>query len=921
MGLHEPRSEFGLIVSYDTDHTVEIRVPTTFFNKTCGMCGNFNNRWQDDSMMPNRAKIPMSWETAGRCPMQKIPCGDHSHYNVCATSCPATCSNPLAPWNCTKPCVEGCECDKGFVLSGAQCVPREDCGCVSGDQYYEKGETFWQPDCVGQCRCENNGTLSCRPDGCKNDQVCKVQNGILGCYNPDKVTCHIYGDPHYVTFDGRLYHFQGGCNYTAVQICSNSSERFSVTTRNEHRSSPHWTALNSVAISLRNSHLALRKNKEVYLNGAKVDLPLKLQSDIQVEEQFPYVVVDGPLGFRVKFDGDQQLLIQVDERYKGHLCGLCGTYSGSQLDDFQQPDGMLVTDTNKFGNSWRVEDDDWRQVTVNKVFSGVDHIFRISCPPEPPIDPPHCDPVEEAGFEERCRVILSSNGPFTNCHGSLPPQLYFESCVYDQCATGGDEGQWCKSLEAYAAACKANGADLGDWEKDTGCACTFEKDFCSWNQSSADNFDWSRNKGPTPSPDTGPLYDHTTGGGYYIYLEGNDARPGDVAHLVSPSCHLQGPMCFRFWYHMYGVARGMALRFYVILDDALPVLVWSETENKGNRWKAAEFSVVHKGRVKILLEGMRGNDFRSDVAVDDISVQDGYCLSWTTPTPVPTATQPPPEPTQESCLVSGDPHYYTFDKQTHHFMGNCTYTLSQLCDRNNSLLPYFNVEASNEHRGGYTHVSYVESVHVDVFGIRVTLGKGGRVTVDGEPAIVPSSPIRGVEILPSGFYTVVTTEFGLSVKFDGDHQVEVSLLSTHKGEVCGMCGNYNGILLTISSTPMGNQSLTPQAWATAGSCSSGHAPACTEDEKDTAKSSDFCGRLTDVNGPFRHCHNVLDPAGHFESCLYDQCALHLDPDSLCRSLQSYADACQSLGVAIEPWRNATFCRKFCGSNACGRECV
>lgn len=67
----------------------------------------------------------------------EIPCGDHSHYNVCATSCPATCSNPLAPWNCTKPCVEGCECDEGFVLSGAQCVPREDCGCVHGDQYYE----------------------------------------------------------------------------------------------------------------------------------------------------------------------------------------------------------------------------------------------------------------------------------------------------------------------------------------------------------------------------------------------------------------------------------------------------------------------------------------------------------------------------------------------------------------------------------------------------------------------------------------------------------------------------------------------------------------------------------------------------------------------------------------------------------------
>lgn len=58
--------------------------------------------------------------------------------------------------------------------------------------------------------------------------------------------------------------------------------------------------------------------------------------------------------------------------------------------------------------------------------------------------------------------------------------------------------------------------------------------------------------------------------------------------------------------------------------------------------------------------------------------------------------------------------------------------------------------------------------------------------------MVPSIPIQGVTILPSGFYTVVSTDFGLTVKFDGDHQVEVSLLSTYKGEVCGMCGNYNG---------------------------------------------------------------------------------------------------------------------------------
>ena len=95
------------------------------------------------------------------------------------------------------------------------------------------------------------------------------------------------------------------------------------------------------------------------VNGAQVTLPASLHLGIAVQLRPPYVVVESPFGFRVMFDGDQQLFVQVDERYKGHLCGLCGTYSGSQLDDFRRPDGILELDVNEFGKSWRVTDDSW----------------------------------------------------------------------------------------------------------------------------------------------------------------------------------------------------------------------------------------------------------------------------------------------------------------------------------------------------------------------------------------------------------------------------------------------------------------------------------------------------------------------------------------------------------------------------------
>ncbi|XP_060098771.1 uncharacterized protein LOC132574434 [Heteronotia binoei] len=1232
-------TDFRLTVSYDTDHSVEIRLPTSYANLTCGMCGNFNSRRQDDYLMPNGQQagntneLGNSWRVAGAehddpncdphpplvctpqqeelyktenfcglltspegpfaachgvinpetffescifdlCALQgsqqmlcndlgtysdacqragvslpnwrnatfcPIPCPANSDYSLCASACPATCSDSLAPQNCSKPCVEDCECREGFVLSGGQCVSVANCGCLMDDQYYEKEETFWTRDCEKHCRCLGNGVLNCSTETCPADQICKVQNGILGCYPPTTAHCHIYGDPHYVTFDGKLYHFQGGCNYTAVKTCTNTAQPFSVTTRNEHRWSSTWTALNSVAVSVQSLHIALRKNREVYVstalgnrkhvavvfcgiaavdlaaqtdcsvNGSRVAVPVSLPHGVEVEERPPYVVIHSPGGLLVKFDGDQDLFVQVDERHKHQLCGLCGTYSGSQLDDFQQPDGTLELNPDVFGSSWRVEDDQW------------------ACTSPGPAPPP-CNSTQEPAFEELCSVIMTSSGPFGACHRSIPPQIYFETCIYDQCATGGHVAQFCKSLEAYAAACQlvppvphpplqhqqlpqhfqwkcvtfipspsslqfhtracninsshstssgsclqfhtcpcsishpnrtAGGRrhstrqhynhhhydtrcpqHLGLQEEDgnglcqgkTGTAkaahlvetcgpsttcdfsCSFDVDFCSWTQSDSDSFDWTRHKGPTPSPTTGPSFDHTTGGGYFIYLKGTDANPGDVAHLLSPPCISQGPHCFRFWYHMYGVARTMALRVYVVSDGTAPVLLWSQTGNRGDRWQEAEVSVPHRGRVQLLLEGVRGEDFRSDIAVDDISMTSGcpgasssspapgtstaptalpveettapeiitttttttttsVPITWaasssspapatsTAPTALPvetassstpapaTSTAPTALPVEEttapeiitttttttttsvpitwgSCTVSGDPHYYTFDKQTHHFMGNCTYTLSQLCGHNTSL-PSFNVEATNEHRGGNTRVSYVQSVTVDVHGVRILLEKGRTVKVNGEREVVPSTPTPGVQISSSGFYTVVSADFGLRVKFDGDHQVELTLPSPYQGHVCGLCGNYNenprdDFLnpdgeLEPDSTSLGN------SWQVANhtSCSSGSGsgPSCTEEEKEVAQSSSFCGLLTDATGPFRHCHGTLEPTSHFTSCVYDQCELRLDPDSLCRSLQSYADACQSLGVPVESWRNGTFCPVSCPPNSHFEPCA
>lgn len=75
----------------------------------------------------------------------------------------------------------------------------------------------------------------------------------------------------------------------------------------------------------------------------------------------------------------------------------------------------------------------------------------------------------------------------------------------------------------------------------------------------------------------------------------------------------------------------------------------------------------------------------------------------------------------------GDPHYYTFDKVMHTFLGTCTYTLVTVCDSSGGTTP-FTVSGRNEDRG-LRGATFLREVYIDVYGTRVTLQKKKRVLV------------------------------------------------------------------------------------------------------------------------------------------------------------------------------------------------
>ena len=63
--------------------------------------------------------------------------------------------------------------------------------------------------------------------------------------------------------------------------------------------------------------------------------------------------------------------------------------------------------------------------------------------------------------------------------------------------------------------------------------------------------------------------------GEYLYLEGNDGQPGDTADLESPLLQHQGPICFSFYYFMWGSGVG-ELDVIQRVSEMQPYIVYSQ---------------------------------------------------------------------------------------------------------------------------------------------------------------------------------------------------------------------------------------------------------------------------------------------------------------------------------------------------------
>ncbi|XP_045318246.1 zonadhesin [Leopardus geoffroyi] len=799
-------------------------------------------------VMPSTAPSTSTTATTpGRAPAR---CPPNAHYERC--TCPASCERPKP--NCGPPCKPGCVCNSGFLFRGSLCINASSCNCFYNNNYYKPGAEWFSSNCTERCRCRPGSRVECQISQCGTHTVCQLKNGHYGCQPYGTATCAVYGDPHYLTFDGRHFNFMGKCTYVLAQPCGNSTEPFfRVVAKNEDRGQEGMSCLSKVYVTLHEITITLLRDRRTLVGGKQVSLPAVPSKGIFLASSGRFVELQTAFGLRVRWDGNQQLYISVPSTYSSKLCGFCGNYDGDGSNDNQKPDGSPALDDEELGNSWQTAEDEDKECQKN------------------PTVPPSCksDLQNSLSGLQFCGRLLDTRGAFEACLPHLKASSFFKSCTFDMCKFQGLQPVLCAHMAALTEICQDAGYAVKPWRGPQFCPMT-----CPPNSTY------------TLCARLCPATCHSGFSGMACHnrcVEGCECNPGFV---------LSGLQCVP--HSQCGCLEPTAGYFKVgerWFKPGCRQLCTCESNNKIHctQWRCQAQEVCRQ--------------------------QDGIygCHALGAAT----------------CTVSGDPHYLTFDGALHHFMGTCSYILTRPC-QSRSLENYFIVSATNEFRSGNLEASYVRSVHLHIFNLRISLIKGHKVMLNGRRVALPVWPAQGrVSIRPSGSFILLYTDFGLQIRYDGKHLAEVTVPSSYAGRLCGLCGNYNNNSLDdnllLDKRPVASSDGLGVAWkfpdySEAGCFAKGPKPSRCQENRGANSWEKNCDVLMDPQGPFSQCHGVVPPQSSFASCVYGQCGTKGDTLTLCRSLQAYASLCAHAGRAPS-WRNATFCPLKCPSSSSYSPCA
>ncbi|KAK9536794.1 hypothetical protein VZT92_006555 [Zoarces viviparus] len=998
-------TDFGLLVTYDGQHYASISLPSSYFNNTCGLCGNYNDDPADDPVLPDGSlaesvvELGGSWraeDTDWRCtdgcaqncsvcdalteafyfrsdycglinktdgpfrdcravvdptafvyscvydmcsnrdnittlchaiqayalacqalgvtirPWRSrtfcaLSCPEFSHYQVCTSACPASCSDLTAPLYCAHPCTEGCQCDPGYVLSGSRCVQLDDCGCEHNGLYYPLNNTFWagpsgeEGECTLRCTCGPAGEVSCFNDSCKEGEVCVVEVGLLGCYPRREGVCSINQDSVTTSFDGTFLLIPDDSSYYLLKLCSAVPANGSMVEvkmgRRLVNKGPTWKRPVIVTVANLEAQMGGIDFDIVKVNGEPVLLPYVHPMETMMIYRAPgnATVVESRGLLRVQYTRQGYLNISLSTLFYNVTCGLCGVFNSNATDDLRLPNGRLAESAEQFTEGWRSLADD---LTCN---GDCDALYRMCTDLRLYQNPWMCGNINDPG-----------NSSFLACHAVVNPSPFFRNCLYNMCVKEGNRSALCSSLQAYATACQDAQVGLASWRSVTNC--------------------------PLPCPQNSH-FDECTG-----------ACPLTCANLDEPEepCPLpcqEGCQC----------EEGFALRdgLCVARSDCGCMshgrqLVTNQTF--WTDWECQERCYCNGSDNSVYCQ------LTPCYPEEYCKENDGLYFC-----------QPR---TEALCVVAGYGHFLPFGGVPFELQSSCTLRMATTsCGRENSdhattgeTFPQFKLAARNEERDTGQAI-WVRGFVLEVYEYEIEVSRSYKntVTVNKERLVLPLKLGLGkVNIVTYGMQLILETDFGLKVAFDWNTLLLLTLPRDLYSACCGLCQGMPLSPPTLTTTDWG------MAWAERDTfCQVGCGDSCPrcglgetsaandsplmvadantngdtdngENEVDTGirfhignglyvfvepEAVRLCGQIVDRGGAFARCHSKVTPAFFYQSCLQDTCLDQGAQDTVCNWLQMYASTCQTQGVPVTGWRSDTPCVQTCSPNSHYSSCV
>ncbi|KAM8763409.1 mucin-5B-like [Acanthopagrus schlegelii] len=840
---------------------------------------------------------PQQWRNATFCYKK---CPYNMEFLECASTCPDSCSNPQTSQTCGSHCHDGCSCPAGTVfddISKTGCIAVDQCPCVHNSKVYKSGESY---------------SFNCRSCVCKSGQWKCTEENCPG-------TCSVEGGAHINTFDGKIYTFHGDCSYVLAKQ-SNGSLYTVLVDLVKCGLADSRTCLRAVTLALYSNSVVIKiqASGAISVNQITSQLPLFTPEVRAFRPSSFFILVTTKVGIQVmvQLSPVMQVFISAHPSVKGTTSGLCGNFNNIMSDDFKAMSGLVEGTAGVFANSWKT---------------------RANCPDiQTQFGHPCSQGISRESYANYwCSKLTDPKGAFAPCHSVISPSAYRDSCMYDSCNCDRSEDCMCAAVSSYVYACSAAGIQISGWrgticgkflescpegtvydydmtscnrtcrslsQVDYSCQTTFPKvDGCGCAQGT-----YMNEAGKCVPSESCPCYDKDSiiPAGQAISKDGATCICRQGALSCSGGTKPSSPSC-------------MAPMVYFDCSTAQPGTTGTECQKSCS---TLDMTCISTGCTSgcmcpagLVSNGAGGciNETSCPCLHNGKVYQPGqtltvecntcYCRDrkFTCTTNVCDAV----------CGIYGDGHYITFDDKRFDFNGLCEYTLLQDYCGNKQGNNSFRIITENV-PCGTTGTTCSKTIKIYLGDNEFHLRDEKFGVVKGSMKVLPS------QIHKMGIYLVVVIKPGLVLMWDQKTSLFIKLSPQFQGQVCGLCGNYDGNskndFTTRSQETVADVLEFGNSWRVSSTCPNAHliTDPCASNRYRAAWSQKQCSIITSVT--FQSCHSQVDPGPYFDSCVRDSCACNTggDCECLCNAVAAYAKACNEAGTCIK-WRTPKLCPIFC----------